>query len=184
MDSFKKSNSILDGGSSEFNESEHPRDEDGKFTNKEQAGVFKKSADLTDTPNKNSQAKEENALRSEEEDVYNAAGIGRNSLYYQSITKKQAGVIFSANKQGKINIPDVCVKYMYNHLVDVRGYKRDEKQQDVYNSLKIGLEWLFRGNYEKAQKSLIGAFQRQCFSFDSKEINEMRKALGLNQEEE
>ncbi len=51
MDSFKKSNSILDGGSSEFDESEHPRDEDGKFTNKGQTGVFKKSADLMDTSN-------------------------------------------------------------------------------------------------------------------------------------
>ena len=51
MDSFKKSNSILDGGSSEFNESEHPRDEDGKFTNKGQTGVFKKSADLMDASN-------------------------------------------------------------------------------------------------------------------------------------
>lgn len=153
---------------------------------------LKKSTDLTDASNsekfenadENSQTKEENALHSEEEDVYNAAGIGRNSPYYQSISKKQAGVIFAANKQGKINIPDICIKYMYNHFVDVRGYKRDDNQQDVYNSLKIGLEWLFRGNYEKAQKSLIGAFQRQCFSFDSKEINEMRKALGLNQEEE
>ncbi len=52
MDCFKKSDTILDGGSSEWDASEHPRDKgNGQFVIKGETGTFKKSSDLTDASN-------------------------------------------------------------------------------------------------------------------------------------
>ena len=99
------------------------------------------------------------------------------SWFYSSITKKQAGVIFSANKQGKIHIPDTAIKYMYRHFVDVRAYADNSTQQDIYDRLKKGVDLIFKNDYEEAQKEIMSAFEMQTIIASSKDIDELKKAL-------
>lgn len=68
-------------------------------------------------------------IRKEKEPPVNLEGNNRfrrnTSAYFSSLTKKQAGVIFAANKNGNITLPDAAIKYMYRHFVDVRGYNNN-----------------------------------------------------------
>ena len=101
-------------------------------------------------------------------------------MYASGISKKQAGVIFAANKQGKINIPDAAIKYMYNHFVDVHGAHYDDKECDAFDRLRDGIEAIFANDYEKAQEVIMSVFVGECIFFNSKEINELKIAIGFN----
>ena len=97
--------------------------------------------------------------------------------FYQSISKKQAGVIFSANKQGKLHIPEIAIKYMYRHCVEVSGYNTNNTQQDVYNRLKRGVDLIFKNEYEEAQAAIMSAFVLETVIKSSKDVDELKKEL-------
>jgi hypothetical protein len=99
------------------------------------------------------------------------------AMYYESITKRQAGVIFSANKQGKINFSDTAIKYLYRNFVEVRGINNNHSQQDVYDRVKKTVDLIFANDYEEAQKELMSAFKLECSLFGGKEIEELKKAI-------
>lgn len=97
------------------------------------------------------------------------------NLYYESISKKQAGVIFSANKQGLIKMNDLQVKYMYNHFVELRSYNNDNNYQDILNNMRNAVQAIFDKDYKKAQEEIEHAFSKLLRGYDSKEIKAMKE---------
>lgn len=99
------------------------------------------------------------------------------SIYYESISRKQAGVVFSAYKQKKINVPEEVIKHMYKHFVDVRGYNNNANQQDVYDRVKNCVQRLFEKNYAQAEKELMCAVKLECAIYTSKDIEALKKVI-------
>lgn len=72
---------------------------------------------------------------------------------YKQITKKQAGVIFRAYKDGKINISEEDIKRVYN-LVDYNGYDDNGTMQWMNDRLQIAIEKIFAGEYGEADEQI------------------------------
>lgn len=77
---------------------------------------------------------------------------------YKQITKKQAGVIFRAYKEEKIEISADEIKSMYR-LVDYNGYDDQGTKQFMNDRLQIAIEKIFGSDYEGANAQLRLAFR-------------------------
>lgn len=122
-------------------------------------------------------------IRKEKEPPVNLEGNNRfrrnTSAYFSSLTKKQAGVIFAANKNGNITLPDAAIKYMYRHFVDVRGYNNNHNQQDVYDKLQNGVELIFQKRYKEAESEIVSAFRVESLLYNSKELSEIKRVFNF-----
>lgn len=79
------------------------------------------------------------------------------NAYTFGLTRKQAGVIFSAYKNGKIDVTEEHISFLYNTVVDFKCYY-NSRYQDVMDRMKSGLESIFAGNYEEATESIKGSY--------------------------
>ena len=86
------------------------------------------------------------------------------NMYVYGLTRKQAGVIFSAYKKGNINVSEECIKFLYNTVVDFRCLS-NSRYQDVMDRMKSGLEAIFAGNYEEASQSIMSSYEVYNLNF-------------------
>lgn len=74
------------------------------------------------------------------------------SQMMNSFSRKQAGVIYSANKRGDITVDQGTISYMYDLTeggVDFNGSKNSDIQ-----SFCLAIDAIFDNDYEKAQKHI------------------------------
>lgn len=79
------------------------------------------------------------------------------TAYTFGLTRKQCGVIFSNIKNGNLDLADDFSKWMYEHVADYKKYA-DSIHQDVMDRMKLGLEAIFSGSLEEANKELNAAY--------------------------
>lgn len=76
---------------------------------------------------------------------------------YKQITRKQAGVIYRATKEGKIEMSQEQISAMYD-LTAYNGYDDNGTKQAMNDRFQLAVEAVFDGDYEKAQKFVDQAF--------------------------
>lgn len=72
--------------------------------------------------------------------------------YMSKFTRKQASVIYAANKRGDITVDQSTISYMYdltNGGIDFNGTANSAIQ-----SFKLAVDSIFANDYAKAQKQL------------------------------
>lgn len=76
-------------------------------------------------------------------------------MAYSNFTRKQAGVIYRAIKEGKVTLSDAGIKMMYGQA-DAH-INHDVVLDDVESYLRHAVDSLFNGNIEEAQKNVDDA---------------------------
>ena len=86
-------------------------------------------------------------------------------MYYTYISRKQIGVIFSNWKRGNLNLAEEQINWLYNTCAEVKGYNNNHDFDAVLQRVKAGIDHIFNGDLEEAQKSIEGAykFYNICF---------------------
>ena len=78
--------------------------------------------------------------------------------YYTRLSKKQIGIIYRANKEGKISITDKMISFLYNDVAERSGLANNEALENACKAAKSAIDNIFAGNYEEAQNSLTDSF--------------------------
>lgn len=73
-------------------------------------------------------------------------------MAYSNFTRKQAGVIYRAIKEGKITLSDAGIKMMYGRADAYINH--DVVLDDVESYLRYAVDGLFNGNVEEAQENV------------------------------
>ncbi len=76
---------------------------------------------------------------------------------YSNFTRKQAGVLYRAFKEGKLEMTDAGVKMIYARADAYRI--NDSREISVETCLRAAVDAVMGGNTEKAQEELCQAFK-------------------------
>lgn len=81
---------------------------------------------------------------------------------YKKITRKQAGVIYRALKEGRIEMSDKEVSIMYD-IVDFEGYDDGGSLNSINDRLTVAVDKIFEGDFTSsvgANAQIARAFNR------------------------
>jgi len=74
------------------------------------------------------------------------------------ITRKQAGVIYGANKRGQMSLTAEEIGFMYDRfVVDNIRPTTDAHSAEVAERAAMAVEFVFAGKYTEAEEALRGA---------------------------
>jgi hypothetical protein len=160
VEKFKKGSSIMDGGSSEWDESKHPRDKGGKFTSG--GGDFEKPKSITDASNS-----EGESLTKSPKSVRLEIDSPSTREIYERISR---GELLSfeelANNSALAAMDEIADRYyaQYGNTSEINTPEREQLREDIlqefmssgsYSGRDANGNSLFKGKIQKGHKAII-----------------------------